>query len=245
MRSIKLLAIILFFASAARGTYVDSGKSDFAFATSTTCVPNGSGVTIGNSIVIAVQSNDIAALSITASSKVTTWVLDQFVISSVSFYMWHGVVTSAGVESVTVTKASGTDLIGSACGEWTSSFNSSGMGTGSASTTGILGHDVVAFASSGGGGIAVTSPFTLRQNIDVVGTHYALLADASAGSSGTYTATFTNANLTFIDGQVVSTATRHAKIIRYHLPNPHRSPLLFARAAWRREDTNLFQGENI
>lgn len=234
MRSIKLLAIILFFASAARGTYVNSGKSDFAFASSTTCAPNGSGVTIGNSIVIAVQSNDIAALSITASSKVTTWVLDQFVISSVSFYMWHGVVTSAGVESVTVTKASGTDLIGSACGEWSSLFNATAMGTGSANTTGISGSDVVAFASSGGGGIAVTSPFTLRQNIDVGGTHFALLADVSVSPSGTYTAAFTNANLTFIDGQILSSATHRARIIR-HPNNPRSSPILFARTAWLRK----------
>lgn len=200
------LALSLFlFAPKANASYVSSGKSDFAFSGSTTCIPNSGGVTAGNSIVIGVQSNNNATLSI-SDSRVSTWTVDQSAVSSVTFYVWHGVVTSSGSDTITITKSSGTDLIGAACGEYTSLFSATGAGSGSATTGGIVGKDVVAFASSGGGGIVVTSPFTFRQNIDLTGTHYCAFADLNASSTTTYTATFTNANVSYVVGQNVTVA---------------------------------------
>jgi hypothetical protein len=192
MRSYAILFLCLFAIAPARATYVNSGKSDFATAASTACGPNGSGATVGNMEVMAIQAN--SATSVTISSlKVTTWTLDDSATSGGGGHIkiWHGAVTSSGVDTITVSFTSGTALIGSACAEYTSTaFDTHGSGSLQVSvTTNFATEDVVGFATSGCG-ISTGSPWTQRQGVISGVTTFAALADVHETSTGTYSTNF-------------------------------------------------------
>lgn len=195
VRLFLLLPFILLASAQAQATYVASGKQNFAIAGSTACVPNGGGVTAGNREVIFVQANTSTSVTI-ASTRVVTWTLDQSIPnvgSTVLIYMWSGVPVSNGAETITVSFTSGTALIGSACGEYTSNTvdtgNSSLLATVAMTSTQAV-EDIVAGGTSGVGGTTLSAPFTQRQVISYLGTDYVAFGDRTTSSTGTYTASF-------------------------------------------------------
>lgn len=234
----------------ARATYVNSGKSDFAGAANTQCVPNSGGVTSGNTIYVGVQANSATSVTI-SSARVPTWVLDRHAGSTINQFLWHGVATSSGADTVTVAFSSGTALIGSACGEYTvapnlSSLNAPGssFGTIPAST----GSNVIAFGCSSFALTGLNAPFTQRQVIQNTGVTFCAFGDQNAASTATYTATFTDGGSgtqVFMDSLCTGCAgTRHfAQVIKYRNKNPYApyrpDPVIFIRLPFRRERGKL------
>ena len=207
MRTLLLCFSFLIFILPAQATYVSSGKQNFATAGSTSCVPNAGGVTAGNREVIFVQANTSTSVTI-ASTRVVTWTLDQSISNiggTVLIYMWSGVPISNGAETITVSFTSGTALIGSACGEWTSNTvdtGNSSLAATVAMTSGQAVEDIVAGGTSGVGGTTLSAPFTQRQVINFSGTDYVAFGDLATSSTGTYTASFGGAggHSSLIDG---------------------------------------------
>lgn len=233
MRPIKLIFALLLACGPAGATYVSSGHQDFVGGTSTTtCNPNAGGVTAGNYEVMFVQANGSTSGTV-SSTRVPSWTLKESAPSTI--YIFIGIATSSGAESITFTWSSSSGLTGSACGEYTTQFNASHQG-GASDTIAASSGDVVAVSTSGGGGIAAVSPLVHREYISIGATHYAELADQPVGSPGNYTSTFTNAlNVFSVAFAAPASKRSHSAIIKYHLPNPRRSPLLLARIAWRKE----------
>jgi hypothetical protein len=237
VKNIFAFLLLVLCCAPARATYGNSGKQDFATAASTICVPNSGGVTAGDTEVMAVQSNSVTAVTV-ASTRVTTWMLDQS--DCCNHYLWHGVVTSSGAESITATLASGTAVIGSACAEYTAPFNeTSSSGTINASA----GSDVVAFASACCAAISTNAPFTQRQTINLGATPFAALADDNAGA-GSYSPTFVNAGTSIIIAYLTPKRGAHSGLIRHRYRYPNRGPLLFARIAWRKEGAPMGKNPN-
>jgi hypothetical protein len=189
---LRYLILLLLVAVPAKATTVATGKSNYAVATHTDCVPNGGGVTSGNYEVIGVQVSSSNAASI-ASTRVPTWTQAYAIVDSISYYYWYGPATSSGAETITVTLASGTGLIGSGCGEWTSHFNVKSAGSYFAmfplvaKITVATNSDIVVWASSNLGNPLISAPFTTEQSIMNGGTTFTVLSDYVAPSAGTYT----------------------------------------------------------
>src|SRR5690349_1995936 len=114
-----LLALFLFCAvPSAHAAYVQSSKTNFATAASTACTTGS--VTSGNVELMFVQANSNTSVTI-SSTQVTTWVQQEaFFTGSTNLYLWTGIVTSSGSDTVTVSYTSGTGVIGSTCLEYSS-----------------------------------------------------------------------------------------------------------------------------
>jgi hypothetical protein len=205
----------------AQANYVNSGKSNFATAASTSCVPNGGGVTSGNNIVIGVQRNTATSVTI-ASTRVPVWTLDTTGCCNVDLY--HGVATSSGAETIVATFTSGTALIGSVCGEYTTpSFNTSSF-TGTVSS---LSGDVIAVGTACCFAISTNAPFTQRQAAASGGTDFLALADYLPGAPGTYTVSWNNAVNGYMLAFVSAKKVHHSQLIRYRPPQIVRNKWLY------------------
>lgn len=239
MKRVALIPVLfLLWCAPARSTYVNSGKSDFANAASTACVPNGGGVTAGNYEVIGIQANGSSgAITVGITSpRVTTWVVDQNDDGTGDRRMLaHGLVTSSGAETITATRISGTGLTGSACGEYTSNFNVTTASPSSGSIQASTGSDVVTFISNPITDVSIGAPFTQRQFIQFGGTHFAVFGDLNAGSTAVYTATPAPPSAVYLVALCLGCGgvKHHAQVIRYKKSYPApfpRDPLIFARA---------------
>ncbi|SRR6266566_434631 len=187
-----LFLMILCTPKRAYGNFVSAGSASSASALSTSCVPNNSGVTVGDLEVMVAWGNIVTYTGI-SSTRVNHWISDKV---GLGLAYWHGTATSSGSESITVTIAStiGTHL-SSVCAEYTlnvlDAVNAPSNNVASVTTTAAV-TDLVVGASDNGtpAGAGVASPFTTRAFVDDgVGQHRLVLADVGETSIGTYTAT--------------------------------------------------------
>ncbi len=189
MKKLILFAVLFFFVQAAQAAYVQSGKQNMASAASTACSPNsGTGsVTSGDMEVMYVWKNTATTTGI-SSTHVPSWTTDH---DTASFSSYHGLATSSGAETITV-NISGTHLLGSVCGEYSTSSvdqNTTGGGASTSITTLVAVTDVVTGSSCNGQPTTIASPFTTRQQAQNSGSTWLVLADVHETSTGTYTAT--------------------------------------------------------
>jgi hypothetical protein len=192
MRKLLLLSLILLCVpSSSLAAYVNSAVGSTGTATSTTCSPNGGGVTAGD-IEVMVAWQNVGSWSGISSTRVTTWTQD-YNNSNLSY--WHGVATSSGAETITVTLPS--DSVGSVCGEWSTTTlnvtNANATTVVSVTTTKAV-TDLVLGASSNGSTVTLSAPFTQRQNLTIGASTHLVLGDSQQTSTGTYTSTITATN---------------------------------------------------
>lgn len=201
---IALSAAFFVLCPVVRASYVSSGNNQFTFQNSTSCVPNAIAVTAGHSEVMGVQvdvTSPSPTLSI-SSTRVSSWTLDGEIIVGTggggqTIYMWRGVAASSGAETITVTGATGSPVLGSVCGEYTqtvlnattestnnNAFNSWSITT-TANSADIVG---IASATSSGNPCNVTAPWNTRNSSSFLGGIFLILFDQSITSTGTYTA---------------------------------------------------------
>ncbi len=195
----KLLLLLLLCALPAHATYVRSSKSNFATAASTTC--NIGNITAGNTVVMLVQANTTTVVNTPTSSGVSSWTLVQSTAPTINVTVWRGVATASGVTTVVAALASGTALIGSACGEYSySTPNTSCGNTGSpaaCSITNVIAvADIVEFGHSGVAGVTVASPYTEREIITSGGSRFCAFGDKTVSSTGSQSSSFTGGNST-------------------------------------------------
>lgn len=184
----RRLFLFFFLASVANASYLQSGKADFATASSTVCSPGT--VTAGHAIIMGVQANSVTGVGI-VSTNVLTWhalPTESQAGGTVLVYYFWGFANTSGVENITVSFSSGSALIGSGCVELTDNSKDDeqhNSGTGGLPLNFTTTHNtetVVVFATSGAG--SASSGVTDRQSVIFSGTTFAAIGTGSFPTAG-------------------------------------------------------------
>lgn len=195
------LGLFLALTQTAHATFVQRGVSNFATAASTACVTGT--VTSGNVEVMAVDVVATTRMTI-SSTRVTTWKLAQAIVDASSIYIWYGVVTSSGAETVTASLTTGSAIIGSACLEYSGTVNLDATNGGAHATSLSLttfnaATTVLEVGRSSSGSTDASSPFTSRAQITLTGTAFIAVGEVVESSQGTYSSAFTGGTIAGVE----------------------------------------------